>query len=119
MGWGMSQADPGRWTLAATGSGGDGEGGGPWWRRGAAATGREADLGGEGERGRRGGRRTLAATGSGGDGERRRRGAAATGRAEEAEGWRSHCRPKQYIVSSLARVRWHECACAHGTWRGE
>ena len=48
MGWGMCQADPGRWTLAATG--------------------RAADLGGgDGERRRRGGRRTLVAMGSGGD----------------------------------------------------
>ena len=90
MGWGMRQADPGRWTLAATGSGGDGEGGGPWWRRGAAATGRAEDLvGGDGERQRRGGQRTLVVMGIGGDrgagGPLRRRGA---GREGEREGGR-------------------------------
>ena len=54
-------------------------------------------------------RLALAAMGSGSDrkggGPWRRWGEAATGRAEEAEGWRSHCNPKQYIVSLLARVR--------------
>ena len=65
---GIGQADPGQLTLAATRreSGGDGEGGGPWLRRGAAATGGEPDLGGEGERRRWGGggpwrRRSLSA----------------------------------------------------------
>ena len=147
-----SQSESGS-NYTSTGSCGDGEGGGPWRRGGAAATGRAADLGGDGAaatgraadlggdggRRRRGGRRTLVARGSGGDGEgggpwwRRRaaarggggdgeggepwwRGrAAATGRAVETEGWQSHCRPRQYIVSSLARVRWHECACARCT----
>ncbi len=53
--------------------GGEGEGGGPWWRRGAAATvtGRVADLGGDGAAA------TLAVTGRaadvGGEGEGGRR----------------------------------------------
>jgi hypothetical protein len=98
-----SQSESGS-NYTSTGSCGDGEGGGPWRRGGAAATGRAADhggegwrrrqgeaamgraadLGGEGERRRRGGRRTLAATG------RRRRGGrrtlAATGGGGDGEG---------------------------------
>ena len=71
---------------------GDGEGGGPWLRQGAAATGVGPDLGGdsEGELRRRGGRRTLVATGRaadlGGDGERRRRGGSRTLVARESGG---------------------------------
>jgi hypothetical protein len=81
---------------------------------------------GDGERRRRGGRRTLAATGGGCDrdgeagGAWRRRvvaatgGAAVTGRMAEEEGWRSHCRP-----NNTCSARWHECACARSTWKGQ
>ena len=53
-----SQSESGS-NYTSTGSCGDGEGGGPWRRGGAAATGRAADLGCDGARRRRGGRRRL------------------------------------------------------------
>ena len=61
---------------AVAASGGDGKGGGPWWRWGAAATVRVADLGSsDGERRQRGLRKRLrwpAEEGSAGEGRRRR-----------------------------------------------
>jgi hypothetical protein len=70
-------------------------------------TGRATDLGAA----------KLAATGNCNDwkGSRpwRRPGAAATGRAEEAEGWRSTA-GQNHTWSA----RWHEYACASGTWKG-
>jgi hypothetical protein len=47
-GEGERQQQGGLRTLAATGGGSDGEGCGPWRRRGAEVTGRTADLGGDG-----------------------------------------------------------------------
>ncbi len=81
-------------TGRVTDLGGDGE----LQRRGErwtlAATGRAADFVGDGELRRWGGRRTLVAMGSGGDGKGR-------GGGRVAKSLQS----KQYMVSSLARVR--------------
>jgi hypothetical protein len=64
-------------------------------RGGAAATGRAEDLGGDGKRRRRGGRQNLVEMGSGADGK--------GGGGERVVA--KSLQAKQYMVSSLARVR--------------
>ena len=94
-----SQSESGS-NYTSTGSCGDGEGGGPWRRGGAAATGRAADHGGEGWRRRQGEAAMGRAADLGCDGARRRRGGRRRLKGGEVTAGQNN----------TLSARWHECA---------